>query len=284
MLKAAVMLVLASGAAVLAGDKSAGCGKTPTITTKTYTVAVNGKQRQYHVKVPDSYDNGRPYKLIFTFHELSGSMDRVVKGGNGRGQPDAYYGLPPLANNSAIFVVPNGTGASNNLGWPNSGGEDVTFFDQMLKTVSNDLCVDLGLVFSTGFSYGGAISYALACARPDAVRAVAVLSSGTLSGCSGGTKPVAYYGQHGTNDDVLNVGGGRGMRDKFVKNNGCQPLSKEPAPNGDTSVKTQYTGCKEGYPVTWVIHSGKHDPIKKDQGSSTPFAPKNSWEFFSQFK
>ena len=280
MLKAAVMLVLASGAAVLAGDKSAGCGKTPTITTKTYTVAVNGKQRQYHVKVPDSYDNGRPYKLIFTFHELSGSMDRVVKGGNGRGQPDAYYGLPPLANNSAIFVVPNGTGASNNLGWPNSGGEDVTFFDQMSKVVEADLCVDTGLRFSTGFSFGGGMSFALACARPDAIRAVAVISGAQLSGCSGGTKPVAYYAQHGTSDSVLNVAMGRQLRDRFVKNNGCTPLASEPQP-GQNSVKSSYKGCKEGYPVEWVIHKGDHNPSQRD--GNNLFAPKNTWDFFSQF-
>jgi poly(3-hydroxybutyrate) depolymerase len=183
-------------------------------------------------------------------------------------------------NNSAIYVVPNGL----DNGWANSGGEDITFFDSMVKTVEADLCVDTSLRFSTGFSYGAAMSFALACARPKDIRAVAIISGSLLSGCDGGNDPVAYYGQHGTSDSVLNISGGRSIRDRFVKNNGCTPLSPEPQPNGGTSVKTVYKGCKEGYPMTWVIHNGDHNPSQTDSGSSTPFAPKNTWDFFSQFE
>lgn len=276
----AVLLVMAWLSTVVMADKSAGCGKDPTISSKSYTMTVNGKQRQYIMKLPDKYDKDRPYRLIFTWHPRGGSATKIVQGEDiNHGGALPYYGLPPLANNSAIFVVPNGL----NNGWANSGGEDVTFFDQMAKVVEADLCVDTKLRFSTGFSYGAAMSYALACARPQVIRAVAVISGGLLSGCSGGTDPVAYYGQHGTSDSVLNVSGGRSLRDRFVKNNGCTPVSPEPMPNGGKSVKTEYKGCKEGYPVTWVIHKGDHNPSEVDSGSSTPFAPHNTWEFFSQF-
>jgi poly(3-hydroxybutyrate) depolymerase len=272
-----MLVVLASLGAVLAGEKSAGCGKTPTISSKQYTMTVNGKQRQYFMKLPDKYDNQQPHKLIFTWHQLGGSAQKIVQGEDtNRGGVLPYYGLPPLSNNSAIFVVPNGL----NNGWGNAGGEDVTFFDQLVKTIEADLCVDTGLRFSTGFSYGGAMSFALACARPDMLRAVAVLSGAMLSGCSGGNSPVAYYGQHGTSDSVLNVSQGRQLRDRFVKNNGCTPVSPEPQP-GSTSVKTVYKGCKTGYPLTWVIHNGDHNPSQRD--GNEIFAPKNTWEFFSQF-
>ncbi|KAK3385293.1 Alpha/Beta hydrolase protein [Podospora didyma] len=263
-------------------DKSAGCGKTPTITSKTYTTTVNGKSRQYIMKLPQNYDKNTPYRLIFTWHQLGGSATKIVNGEDpNKGGALPYYGLAALdKNNSAIFVVPNGL----NNGWGNSGGEDVTFFDTMVKTIEADLCVDTRLRFSTGFSYGGAMSYALACARPKDIRAVAVISGGVLSGCAGGNDPVAYYAQHGTSDSVLNVSGGRQMRDRFVKNNGCTALSSEVQPaSGGKSVKTVYKGCKEGYPVTWVIHGGDHNPSQKDSGASTPFAPGNTWEFFSQF-
>jgi poly(3-hydroxybutyrate) depolymerase len=259
---------------------SAGCGKAKTITSKQYSMQVNGKNRNYFVTLPDNYDQNKPYRLIFTWHQLGGSAQKIVNGENpNAGGALPYYGLKALAGNSAIFVVPDGL----NAGWGNQGGEDVTFFDQMLKTVEADLCVNTDLRFSTGFSYGGAMSYALACARPDVIRAVAVISGAQLSGCSGGTKPVAFYGQHGTSDSVLNVSMGRQLRDKFVANNGCQKLQSEPGPNGGNSVKTQYTGCKAGYPVTWVIHNGDHNPSQTNSGSSTPFAPANSWEFFTQF-
>lgn len=259
--------------------KSAGCGKNPTITSQSYTMSVNGKQRQYIMKLPSQYDKNRPYRLIFTWHQLGGSATKIVNGEDpNKGGVLPYYGLPPLTNNSAIFVVPNGL----NNGWANSGGEDITFFDNMVKAVEADLCVDTTLRFSTGFSYGAAMSYAVACARPKDIRAVAIISGSLLSGCSGGNDPVAFYGQHGTSDSVLNVSGGRSLRDKFIKNNGCTAV-QEPQPQGGKSVKTVYKGCKEGYPLTWVIHSGDHNPSQVDSGSSTPFAPQNTWDFFSQF-
>lgn len=70
----------------------------------------------------------------------------------------------------------------------NSGGADVTFVDDMLSQFESGLCIDTSEVFAMGFSYGGAMTYALACARPAVFRAVAVYSGANLSGCSGGTQ------------------------------------------------------------------------------------------------
>ncbi|KAL2066170.1 hypothetical protein VTL71DRAFT_2241 [Oculimacula yallundae] len=274
----ALALLLLSSLSTVLGAKSAGCGKSPTITSKTYTATVNGKQRQYIMKLPTGYDQNRAYRLIFLWHQRGASAVKIVNGEDpNKGGVTPYYGLLPLSNNSAIFVVPEGL----NAGWANSGGEDVTLYDTITKTVEADLCVDTSLKFHTGFSYGAAMSYSLACARPKEVRAVAVVSGSLLSGCSGGKDPVAYYGQHGTSDSVLNVSGGRSIRDTFVKNNGCTPLSPEPQPNGSKPVKTEYKNCKAGYPITWVIHNGDHNPSQKD--GNTIFAPGNTWEFFSQF-
>jgi len=272
-------LLLAGVSAVFAAN-SPGCGKTKTITNKQYTMTVNGKQRNYYVWVPDNYNSANPYRIAYLWHQRGASATKIVNGEDiTKGGALPYYGLKAVANNTAIFVVPDGL----NQGWGNSGGEDVTFFDQLVKTVESDLCVNENLRFSTGFSFGGAMSFALACARPDKIRAVAVISGAQLSGCAGGTTPVAYYGQHGTSDSVLNVSMGRQIRDKFVGLNGCSKPSSEPSPSGGNSVKTKYTGCKAGYPVTWVIHNGDHNPSQTNSGSSTPFAPANSWEFFTQF-
>jgi len=64
-----------------------------------------------------------------------------------------YYGLRRLANESAIFIAPQGL----NNGWANSGGEDITFIDSLVSTAQNGLCVDTAQIFSTGFSYGAAM-------------------------------------------------------------------------------------------------------------------------------
>ena len=84
---------------------------------------------------------------------------------------------------------------------------------ELSELVEANACVNTNLRFSTGFSYGGAMSYELACARPDKIRAVAIISGAQLSGCDGGSKPVAYYGQHGTSDSVLNISMGRQIRE-----------------------------------------------------------------------
>ncbi|KAH7399704.1 hypothetical protein BKA64DRAFT_641871 [Cadophora sp. MPI-SDFR-AT-0126] len=154
----AVAFIVLASLDIAFAAKSAGCGKNPTITSQSYTITVNGKQRQYIMKLPSQYDKNHPYRLIFTWHQRGGSATKIVNGEDpNKGGVLPYYGLPPLANNSAIFVVPNGL----NNGWANSGGEDITFFDNMVKTVEADLCVDTSLRFSTGFSYGAAWYFGL---------------------------------------------------------------------------------------------------------------------------
>ena len=64
-----------------------------------------------------------------------------------------WYGLRKLANEGAIFIAPQGL----NNGWANSGGEDITFIDTLVKNAQDKLCVDTAQIFSTGFSYGGAM-------------------------------------------------------------------------------------------------------------------------------
>lgn len=275
---------LAYGTGGLASSSS-GCGKSSTLDTQIYSATINGKERQYYVRLPEDYDKDRPYRLIFTYHQFGSSMQSIVAGEDldaplGGALP--FFGLPPLANETAIFIVPDGLDRR----WANTGGEDIEFFDHMVSTVGDALCVDENLRFSTGFSFGGAISFAIACARPDVIRAIAVLSGAQLSGCDADEeKPlqVPYYGQHGTADTMLPIASGRELRDRFVELNGCTPVSPEPEPNGDRSVVTHYEGCKEGYPVTWVVHIGGHSPSVKDGGSDIPFAPQNSWDFFAQF-
>jgi poly(3-hydroxybutyrate) depolymerase len=261
---------------------SAGCGKTPTTTTGTKSINVNGKNRQYIIRVPNNYDNRRPYKLIFAFHWNGGSMTDVAGGGSD-GAAWAYYGQQKKAGETAILVAPQGL----NAGWANNGGEDLAFVDAMRKAIESDLCVNEAQRFSTGFSYGGGMSYSLACSRGKEFRAVAVISGGQLSGCSGGNDPVAYLGIHGINDGTLSISNGRTLRDRFVKNNGCTAQSpREPGSGSRTHVKTQYTGCRSGYPVTWIAFDGGHAPAPVDNGGDSgarSYVPDEIWSFFNQF-
>ena len=117
---------------------SAGCGRAPTLKANN-TVTSGGKERYIIVKLPDGYDNKKPYRLVFTFHALGGSGAQLAQGGIS----SAYWDIPPVANNSAIFTPPNGQKAGSvgsMMGWGNRNGEDVKFVDDILATVSTNLC------------------------------------------------------------------------------------------------------------------------------------------------
>ncbi|MEU6789961.1 lectin [Nonomuraea angiospora] len=264
---------------------TAGCGKTPTLRSGTQSITTSGKNRSYILRIPDNYNNNNPYRLIFGFH-WNGGTANDVDGGGTSGYPWSYYGLRALSNNTAIFVAPQGF----NNGWANSGGEDVTFVDDMIRRIEADLCVDTSQRFAMGFSYGGGMSYALACVRATVFRAVAVYSGGQLSGCSGGNEPIAYIGLHGLRDPVLNISAGRSLRDRFVRNNGCTPQNPpEPAQGSLTHVVTNYSGCRAGYPVVWAAFDAGHTPGPVD-GKPGDLEPGEKswtrpvvWNFFSQF-
>lgn len=255
---------------------TAGCGKTPTLTSGTKTITVNGKQRQWILRIPANYNNTQPYRFIFGLHWLSGDMTSV-DGGNA-----PYYGLKALAKESAIFVAPNGL----NKGWGNQGGEDITFLNTIRKQVEDDLCVNEKLRFSLGFSYGGAMSFSLACSSAKDYRAIAVLSGATLSGCAGGNDPIALYSQHGVKDSVLPIASGREIRDRFVKLNGCQAKNApEPARGSGQRITTVYDGCK--YPTQFTAFDGDHVALPNNQGNDAgpnSFTPPEVWKFFSQFQ
>lgn len=304
-----------------ASAASAGCGKAPALTSGSKTITVNGKSRRWMIRLPDGYDQNRPYKLIFGLHWRDADY-MAVDGGTA-----PYYGLRALANNTAVFVAPDGL----NRGWANQGGEDVTFIDTLVRTVQDGLCIDEAQVYSLGFSYGGAMSYSLACSRPTTFRAIAVLSGALLSGCNGGNQPVvcspltlapslpsiplqypniypilypertsrpwwkltpllqAYYGQHGVRDGVLPIAMGRQLRDNFARVNGCgspQGGVREPARNSRQHIKTVYPGCAPGKPVVFVAFDEDHVALPRDSGGDggpNSWTPAEVWSFFSQF-
>jgi len=259
---------------------AAGCGKAPTLRNGNQTIQTGGKNRSFILSIPDNYDSNHQYRLVFGFHWLGGTMDQVAGGGSD-GAVYAHYGLKQLSNNSTIFVAPQGL----NNGWGNSGGEDVKFVDDMISRIEGDLCVDQGQRFALGFSYGGAMSISLACSRPTMFRAIAAIASpGEISGCAGGTTPVAFMGIHGIND---NIAGGRALRDKWVRNNGCTPQNApEPAAGSRTHITTTYSGCRTGYPVVWAPFDGGHQQGPVDgcagcESGARSWVKGEVWKFFT---
>ncbi len=192
-------------------------------------------------------------------------MNDVATGGTvGLGN---YYGLEELAQGSAIFIAPDGV----DDGWANSGRSDIALMKALVELLESELCIDLDRIFSVGFSYGGMMSFAIACEMADTFRAVAPLSGALYSGCGNGTEPIAMWGAHGLSDNVVPIDDGRAGLQEVLDRNHCGEATSSVSP--DPCVT--YEGCDDGYPVTWCEFDGGHGP----QGWQT----QPIWDFFSQF-
>ena len=134
---AGAVAVLTASAPPASAATTAGCGKAPTLRSGTYTIQSSGQSRSFILRVPDGYNNTHPYRLIFGYHWRGGTMNDVASGGTS-GTAWSYYGMQQQSNNSAILVAPQGIGN----GWANTNGQDMTFTDDMVRLIENDLCVD----------------------------------------------------------------------------------------------------------------------------------------------
>ena len=141
--------------------------------------------REYIIDIPADYDPTNPYRLIFSWHQAYGSD---VGNANGLVSRQRWSQLrrSPLCvfraqarsdrrGRSAIFVAPEGIG---NLPWDYK--RDVTLFDDLLALVDANLCIDDSRVFSTGFSFGAMMSYALSITRQTKLRGGGRHGSGQL--------------------------------------------------------------------------------------------------------
>src|SRR5690606_2110453 len=115
------------------GLTSSGCENNPTMSSGSHTIQVDGQNRSFMMRIPENYDSSHPYRLVFAFHWNGGSMNDV-DGGGSSGYTWSYYGLREQADNSTIFVAPQGL----NNGWANSGGRDLAFVDAMIDKIEGD--------------------------------------------------------------------------------------------------------------------------------------------------
>jgi len=124
-----------------------------------------------------------------------------------------------------------------------------------VELISQNYCVDTEHLFANGFSYGGGMSYAIACAHGDGAE---------LSGCENGNDPIAYWQMAGLTDGTCTVEDGERMRDHFVDINGCTPQDPPKPPQPPPYLVdgghrcTTYSGCSEGNPIRWCVHQSGH--------------------------
>ena len=242
--------------------QSTGCTKPPNQALNQwvrYTLTAQAIQREYYVRLPKNYDPSKPYRLMFTFPGCTGK-------GNG---------ALPLFNApgaDAIFVGPSPDGDCFVYGLDS---KDVVFFDEMLKVVEDNYCVDQNRVFTSGHSSGSWLSNVLGCERSNILRAQGNVS-GALPGIDTSkclTHGIAGIFIHDQDDPENNISGGIKARDRLLKLNECSAETKPVMP----MPCVEYQGCKAGYPVIWCQTSGQGH--SRQDGLTVPAI----YNFFAQF-
>jgi len=262
---------------------SVGCGKDlSSIKSGTYKITSASLSREYIINIPANYDKNTPYRLIFGMHCMGSSDQGVVSG--------KYYGLQTLASSAnipVIFVAPQGY--TDNSPWRISDNKDHTFFADMLKLFKENLCVDTTRIFCCGFSYGAMVSYSLSTAFQKQLRAVATYAPANYNIYlpTNTHEPIAYFSTTGTTDGTCPYdNGGRGGKYcvlTHIQDNGCTVPSTIPTATSNKHVSTEFSGCKEGYPVIFGSFQGGHSDSNTDGGSSGNWIYKETWDFFMRF-
>jgi poly(3-hydroxybutyrate) depolymerase len=233
--------------------------------------------------VPRNYTPDTPLPVIFAWHGMGGSGS-VAR---------SYFRIDSAVANRAIIVYPDGLPVNDgSTGWDlNATGIDVAFFDALLTYVSDNYCIDRDRVFSTGHSYGGMFTNALACYRGDVLRASAPVAGMPPSAYGRGvtcTGNVAALIIHGENDPTVDyTRGGIGGKDFWVAQNDCSTMI-DPTPITPAAC-LEYQDCQPDLPVVFCTHTEGHDwPTANGAGCSDGGicfdAGSIIWTFFSRFE
>ncbi len=227
---------------------------------KQVSLRVSDVERSY-VAAAQRGDTSEARALVLVFHGSYADGSKIR----------AHLDLERYAGPHAIFVYPDGLTNHDAAAWNlTADGPDVVFVDAILRDVEASYCVDTRAVFAVGFSYGGWMANALACARPGVLRGIASIEGGGPNvPCSG---RVAAMIIHGGGDFDEPLTSGEATRDHWLAANGCGKSARASSPPQCVS----YEGCAEGYPVAFCRHDGAH--VVPD------FAPASVWSFVNHLR
>jgi predicted esterase len=289
------------GCGVKDGPKTLTTGGTSIANGLPTSTRLKIKDREYIIDIPADYDPAHPYRLIFSWHQAYGSdtgnavgQYPANNGPNFDAKNYAYFGLhreATAAKDPVIFVAPGGIG---NFPWDYN--RDVALFDDLLALVTTNLCIDESRVFTTGFSFGAMMSYALSIGRQSKLRGAVTMAAANYNFTqpTNSHAPIAYFGITGMSDGTCpwgdNTRGGKACVLQHAQDNGCTiPGDIATAKGGSKNhVCYDFEGCKAGYPVKVCTFDGNHTPSAVADGSSggddglKAFVPPLAWAFISK--
>ena len=150
--------------------------------------------RSYRVLAPEGWDGVEPLPVLVHFHGWGRTALNVVRNERITG---------PAAERRMLLVAPNGLGKSWSF-WGNSL-RDVEFLDAVVEDLATRAPIDRSRVILSGFSYGGAMVWRVACHRGGSYAGYLPIAGGLWSDhpndCDGGPARVIHV--HGLRDTVM---------------------------------------------------------------------------------
>jgi poly(3-hydroxybutyrate) depolymerase len=204
---------------------SRGCGKAlnPKMkkggtgqSNKINLIISNGAKRSFLLHFPSNYNKDINHGLIFSFHGRSGT-------------PAGQESLSKLSgfekNKNMLVAYPEGIGRQWQ-GDPAANTDDVGFTLDMIKSLSDQYCIDPDRIYATGQSNGGGFSANILACDPVASRRIAAFAGvsgayyqGTSDAncnadtvpitCNPGRRNVPVLEFHGQEDDTIPYNGGK---------------------------------------------------------------------------
>ena len=265
---------------------SAGCGKMVTDPAAKYVehdIMVNvapayapaNSTRKFFTYLPHGYDQTHAYPVTMwgpgcgasgpEGNQLMGSQ-----GADGKSATDSFIEIQLLQKDSCFSTSAHDS-------------PEIPYFDEVMKQLSDNYCIDKGQVFVSGYSSGSWLTQLLGCQRGNVIRGIGSASGGIIvdhGTCTGPLAGIMTGDSSDTTNPIISLDkttgtpkGSGAARDRILMANGCQMTSKpwDPAfPGCDI-----YDGCMPGYPVVWCLTMG--------QGHSTGGinSSKGFWKFWS---
>lgn len=237
-----------------------------------------GREREYRLFVPDSYDGTTRLPLMFNLHGT---------GGTAAGQAEDS-GMERLAQEEGFIVIGlQGLQNAWNVAMndPNQA-DDVQYTSDVLDDALQKVCVDERKVYATGFSGGARMSSRLACNLSERITAIAPVSGIRWPApCTGRAVPVVTF--HGL-ADPQNTYAGMARADEWVESvedalegwaihNGCDEARNETPEVNRVSVYS-YSNCADGADVVLYRIAGLEHSWAKNEIDAT----REMWSLLEQ--
>jgi polyhydroxybutyrate depolymerase len=243
------------------------------------------------VHAPPQYGGAEPVPVVLGFHGL-GMTGATFAG---------FSGLTSVADEHGfLLVMLDGAGAPPRWNTRSDAAQpdDVRFVEAVLSDIEDGYCLDADRIYAVGYSNGGGMALATACALPQRIAAIGVTAA-TYLPCRANVPMIAF---HGVNDAIVPFEGGqtppelgaqtypsvRRAVSEWAREAGCDPIatiSREIAEVELSTFRRCYRG--DGEVLLYAVVEGGHTwpgmPVRFEQLGYTTMqisASQLMWEFF----